>query len=338
MKFPDLFQQIAKGKILPFYYFYGPEKWLITEAINKIKEKTLNPATQDFNFKTFDGETDSEDALWEGLQVLPVQSSHRLVIIRKAEALWKDQTVLLRKYLEDPNPFTCAIFWGEKADRRTPFIQIMERKGAVFPFYPLSEKELSRWVVSQVEEMGGRITDEAVFMLLNLVGDSLQDLYSEIQKLSLSCRSKQIQIKDVQASTEDVRLSSVFELPRAVGHMDLPAILRGVKKSLQQGDSPLLLFSLVVRQLRLIQRAKAMRTAGLAKKEVEGKLKILPRFAGDFWKQVEGFPCFTAPGFLWGPALEADQGLKGGRLDKGLQLERFLLDLFFHMRNPRRGH
>lgn len=338
MKFPDLFQQIAKGKILPLYYFYGPEKWLITEAIQKIKEKILNPATSDFNFKIFDGETDSEDTLWEGLQVFPVQSSHRLVIIRNAEALWKDQTVLLGKYLEDPNPFTCAIFWGEKPDPRMPFIRILERKGAVFPFYPLSEKELSRWVVNQVEQMGGQITEEAVFMLLNLVGDSLQDLYSEIQKLSLSCRSKPIQIEDVQALAEDVRLSSPFELPRAVGHMDLPAILRGVKKNLQRGDSPLLLFSLILRQLRLIQKAKAMRATGLAKKEVEGKLKILPRFAGDFWKQVDEFPSSTAQAAFWAHALEADQGLKGGRLDKGLQLERFLLELYFQTRNPRRGH
>ncbi len=337
MKFQDLFQEIERGKILPLYYLYGPEKWLIDEAVGQIKKKILSPSTADFNYQAFDGTSDSAEAILESLQVFPVQSPRRLVLVRQADTLGKEQSDAFKEYLEDPNPSTCAIFLGEKADLRTQFFQRLERKGAVISFYPLPERELFRWVGRKVEELGGQISEEGLSALIDQVGPSLQDLYLEIQKLILPVGRRKIQREDVEALTDDTCFSSPFELPRAVVYGNLSVILRRVRKNLQQGDPPLLLFSLVIRQIRRIQKAKEMRAAGGSKKEIEGKLKILPRNAEDFWVQAERFPSSDFAG-LWWSSLETDQGLKTSRLDKGLQLERFLFNLYFLLHGPNRHH
>jgi hypothetical protein len=39
-------------------------------------------------------------------------------------------------YFQSPNPQTCAVFIGERADLRTKFFQALEKKGIVVPFYP----------------------------------------------------------------------------------------------------------------------------------------------------------------------------------------------------------
>lgn len=337
MKFQDFFQEIERGKILPLYYLYGPEKWLIDEAVGQIKKKILSPSTADFNYRAFDGTSDSAEAILESLQVFPVQSPRRLVLVRQADTLGKEQSDVFKEYLEDPNPSTCAIFLGEKADLRTQFFQRLERKGAVISFYSLPERELFRWVGRKVEELGGQISEEGLSALIDQVGPSLQDLYLEIQKLILPVGRRKIQREDVEALTDDTRFSSPFELPRAVVYGNLSVILRRVRKNLQQGDPPLLLFSLVIRQIRRIQKAKEMRAAGGSKKEIEGKLKILPRNADDFWVQAERFPSADFAS-LWWSSLETDQGLKTSRLDKGLQLERFLFNLYFLLHGPNRHH
>ena len=328
MKLASVFAELERGKVLPLYYFYGPEKWLADEAVRKIKEKTLSPGAREFNYQVFDGESDALETILEGLQFFPVQSPRRLVVIRRADSLWKEKSAALNDYLQDPNPLTCALFIGEKADLRNRFFQLFEQKGMILPCYPPSEREMDQWIRFQAQEKGHRISAEAVALLVERIGPSLQELSLEIQKLALKSGSGEIQEEDVAALTDDVRSLSPFELPRAVGHLDLPQILRLVKKNIQQGDSPLLLFSLVVRQLRMIRRAKELKNTGASRKEVEAKLRIIPRFAEDFWRQVEGFPAGVLDQ-LWVPSLRAEQSLKSSRMEKGLLLERYLLNLFF---------
>jgi DNA polymerase-3 subunit delta len=332
MKSQELFQDVGRGKILPLYYFYGPEKWLIEEAVNKIAKQVLNPATLDFNREVLDAEEDDTEAILGSLQVFPLRSPRRLVIIRRADIIWsKDPTPYL-DYFANPNPSTCVFFIGEKADLRTKFFQTLGKNGAVVSFYPPYEKELIGWIRFQTEQMGRSISDEALSLLLERVGPNLQELKIELQKLSLRGETgKSIQEEDVMSLTEDVREESPFELPSALGNLDWGKTMRLLRKNLQQGESPIFLLSLIHRQLRLIRRAHTLRAEGGSKKEVETTLRILPQRAYDFWKQVDHFPP-SVLAQIWPLTREADQELKSSRLDKGLILEKFLWELFLHFR------
>jgi len=333
MKSQELFQEIDGGKIFPLYYFFGPEKWLIEEALNKIKKKALNPATLDFNREVLDAEEDSPEVILESLQVFPLNSPRRLVVIRQADVVWAKSPAPYFDYFADPNPSTCAVFIGEKADLRTKFFQALQKNGAVVSFYPPYERELIRWIRFQAEQLGHSISDEALFLLLERVGSNLHELKLELQKLTLKPGTKKsIQEEDVLALTEDIREENLFELPRAVGHWDWEKTLRLLRKNLQQGDPPLLLLSLILRQLRLIRRARELRAEGCSKKEVETKLRILPQGANDFWIQTDKFPP-SALEQIWPLTRETDQELKSSRLNKGLILEKYLWDMFFLGRN-----
>jgi DNA polymerase-3 subunit delta len=329
MKSQELFQEIDGGKILPLYYFYGPEEWLIEEALKKIKEKALNPATLDFNREVLDAEEDFPEAILGSLQVFPLNSPRRLVVIRQADVIWSKGPAPYFDYFANPNPSTCAVFIGEKVDLRTKFFQALEKNGAVVSFYPPYERELIRWIRFQAEQLGHSISDEALSLLLERIGPNLQELKLELQKLTLQPGTKKfIQEEDVLALTEDIREESPFELPWAVGHLDWEKSLRLLRKNLQQGNPPLLLLSLILRQLRLIRRARELRVESCSKKEVETKLRILPQRANDFWKQVDKLSP-SALEQIWPLTRETDLELKSSRLDKGLILEKYLWDLFF---------
>lgn len=322
---------MEQGRILPLYYFYGSEKWLIEEAIEKIRKRILNASTQEFNFRTFDGSEDSAQTILDSLQVFPLQSPRRMVIIRQADILWKEKGETFREYFENPQPTTCAIFWGEKADLRNSFFRQMEREGAIVAFHPLGERELFRWIGNRIQRMGGRISPDAISTLVEQVGSNLQDLHLEVQKLVLSIGEREIQIEDILALTEENRLLDPFQLSRLVGQESLSEILRKVRKNLQQGTSPLLLFSILARHLRQLRRAKEMKLAGIPPKIIEAQLKVFPRTANDFWAQAESF--FLPPAWeLWWHLFNADQNLKRSRFEKGLQLERFLFDLYALLR------
>jgi len=328
MRPQELIRDVQKGKILPLYYFYGPEKLLIEEALSKIKEKALDPATRDFNLEVFDAAEHAAETILLSLQALPVRSPLRLVIIRQADPLWSKGPSSYIDYFQNPNPWTCAVFIGQKADHRTKFFQALERKGAAVSFFPPNEKELIHWIRSQAQRLGTTISDRAVFALLERVGPSLQELKLELQKLTLGLfkEGRSIEEEDVLALTGDVRNENLFQLPKAVGDQDLGQTLRLLRKNLQQGDPPILLLSLIVRQLRLIWKARELRAGGCPKKEVETRLRVLPSRAEVFWKQVEWFPLSVLEQ-AWLQAMEADQELKSSRSDKGLLLEKYIWSL-----------
>jgi DNA polymerase-3 subunit delta len=327
MKAQEFFHDVEMGKLLALYYLYGPERGLIDEALDRIKAKALQAATRDFNLEVFHAQDAVPEAILASLQVFPVCSPRRLVVIHQADFIWNKGPSPYIEYFLNPNPTTCAVFVGEKADLRTKFFQALEKRGAAIAFYPLSERELIRWIQGQANQWGYRISEGAGAILLERLGSNLPELKLELQKLTLHQGGKKnLTEEDVLALTEDVRSESPFEIPLAVGHLNQREVFRLLRKNLQQGDSPLLLLSLIVRQLRLIRRAQELTGAGCSKKEIETRLRILPRRANEFWEQVERFP-FSTLEQLWPPTLEADQELKSSRADKGLLLEKYLWNL-----------
>jgi DNA polymerase-3 subunit delta len=326
----EFFQEIQGGKLWPLYYFWGPENWLVEEALKKIEEKALNPGTRDFNREVLNAEEAGTEALVASLQGLPVRSPRRLVIIRGADWIWRKAASHFLDYLHNPNPRACAVLIGEKADLRTKFFQTLGEKGAVVAFFPPHEKDLRRWVRSRVGQCGHTLTEEAAALLLERVGPTLREIEMELQKLiSGKEAGKMIEGEDVLALTQDTRGGSPFDLSRAVGRLEAKESLRLLRRNLEQGESPVLLFSLLVRQLRLIRRARELLAQGVSKREVEGKLRVLPRNAEDFWKQVGRVPPHLEER-LWRLSLKTDRGLKSTRTDKGLLLEEYIFTLLLN--------
>ncbi len=61
MRPQELLEKISRGEICPFYYFYGPEVWLIEKTINRLKEKVLTIGNTDFNFAVFENKKNEKE-------------------------------------------------------------------------------------------------------------------------------------------------------------------------------------------------------------------------------------------------------------------------------------
>ncbi len=328
MRLQELLEKINRGEIYPCYYFYGPEVWLIEKTISRLKEKVLTGGNADFNFSVFDAHHDADELILNNLFTLPINSSRRLTVIRSADIIWKSRVHVYLDYLSNPNPQSCAIFVGEKTDRRQKFFQILEREGALVAFYPLSVQEVKKWVGQRVAEAGRRITEEALSLLIELVGLDLTNLEQEVQKLILGTgKGQPIDEDEVLTLSKDLREENPFALAGAVADLNLAKAFSMLQKNLQQGEPPFLLLSLIARQLRLIWKAKELSKEGLPRREIEWQLKIAPSLTQEFWRQAEKISLKKIKEF-W-PILElADLKIKTSRLPKGLILEECLWDFF----------
>lgn len=334
IKGPELLRELERGELLPLYYFYGPEKGLMEQALARIKDRGLVAATRDFNFALFHAEEAEPEEVVAALQLLPLRSSRRVVVIRQADVTWQKHAAAYLEYFCDPNPSSCAVFIGEKADLRTKYFQALEKKGAAVVFYPLYAGELARWAKLEAEKLNFALSPDGLAALLERAGENLQELKLELEKLSLAHQGKRIGVEEVLALTGDTRTENPFDLARAAGRLEGRRMLRLLRKNLQQGESPVLLLSLIARELRLIWRAKELRARGLPRREVEAKLRILRGKEKEFWEEAERFPARVLPR-IWQLTLQADEDLKSSRADRELLLERYLWEVYLCAKEKR---
>ena len=312
---------------MPLYYFYGPEKSLIREALSRIEEKILHPTTREFNREIVDAEETEIQTILDKIHTLPLGDSRRLVVIRQGDGIWKKPSSALLSYLESPTLSACAVFVGEKADLRTKFFQTLEKKGATVAFYPPSAPEILRGLKVLAQQAGQALSEDAAFLLLEMVGPNLQDLHAEIQKICASLpRGRRIEAADIEKLTENTRWESPFELPKAIGRLDLKRVLGLFRKALEQGEPPSLLLALILRHLRMLRKAQEWKRNGLSPREIESRLHIHPREAAGFWEQVRTIPPLFW-GKVWKISMETDRALKSSRGDKEMLLEEYLWSL-----------
>lgn len=111
--------------------YFGEEKLLIREEINKIKNKVVPDYLETVNFITFDGKTVSEEEIINECHTVPMLEAKKLVVVYDArffESRKKRQSDSPKKHdhflndLEDIPKKTYLIFTSTKADKRKKYL------------------------------------------------------------------------------------------------------------------------------------------------------------------------------------------------------------------------
>jgi DNA polymerase-3 subunit delta len=175
---------LKTGAFAPVYYFHGDDDYQKEDALRLLVDAAVDPATRDFNLETRRAATVDGEALEALLGTPPMLAERRAVVLRDPAALKKDARQRLDRYLARPAADTVLVLVapaGAKADRA---LQQAAGTGA-FEFAPLSEDRVGRWIVHHATNtLGATITPEAVQLLQSAVGNDLQQLAAELDKLA----------------------------------------------------------------------------------------------------------------------------------------------------------
>src|SRR5512146_2487805 len=144
-----------------------------------------------------------------------------------------------------------------KADH--PLMQAARRHGKSHVFAKPTGAQLTDWVTRRARAQGRRITPESVRMLVELLGDDLRMLASEIDKLGTYVgEGGEIGVDDVRALTPVARQSKVFDLTDALARRDTSAALALLHELLANGESPLGIVALTAFQTRSLMQVKLL--------------------------------------------------------------------------------
>jgi len=318
------FQKISKGEIQPVYILTGNQTYLIDRAIERLKEAVLT-SSADFNLSIFEGESASPEEIIETAKTYPMLSERRLVITKNAEKLPSEEIKLIEDYISFPSPTCCFVLIFGKDNKKLKTLR--NKKEVVFVNFTIDAKELFEWIKSDAKKLKKEITQEATQALVSLLGEDLQNIHSELEKLVLFIGNKKtIDLEDVETLTAKLPLEKVFELVNRVAEKDKKGALAVAIELEPISKEPLMVLGLITRQLRLIWQAKELIDRKSSSSEISDKLGVSPKAVTYIINQAKRFS-YEDIERSFSILFEVDKALKSSPLPEDLTFTKLILDL-----------
>ena len=253
---------------------HGPEESLKEQVLQDLLGQLLSEEAAEFNLDFLEGEEASADQILGLAQTVPFLSDRRVVVIRRAEDLGKEEQAKLAESLDRVGRQACVVLVTGESDqqRRTgpqralsrPLQQAIARQGMAIGFSPPKSEEAIAWATSQVKSLGKGIERTAAARLVHQVGPHLSQLKQEIEKLVLYIGDREtVTRNDVDQVVPTLPEEDVFRLLDAVGRKQpsrAMAILHHLLR--ERSESPVWMLTMLARQICLIWQAKLLQDKG----------------------------------------------------------------------------
>jgi DNA polymerase-3 subunit delta len=186
--------------------------------------------------------------------------------------------------------------------------------------------EMANWVRKKVAEMGGGITPPAITKLVEYVGNDTQRAAREIEKLLTYVNyARPVDDDDVAQLTIEDRQSDIFEMVDAIGNRDGKEALEMLHLLLEDNDL-IPVYSMVIRQFRLILQAKEILEEGGSEGDVAKQLHLHPFVAHKAAEQSHKFEMAKLE-TIYKILLAIDVNHKTGKMPMDIALDVFIAGL-----------
>lgn len=272
MKLPIL-SEIKKKKFSPAYLLSGPEAFPKREIIQTVLA-LMPEEVRDFNYETFHGpDVDMADVA-AAARTLPVMSPFRIVVVKHFLPKSAKNMAALVDYVTRASPTTCLLISSDEEVKLSDWKEL-EARVSVQTFSRLKPWLVANEIRDLVRKKGFQITAEACDQLIESVGENLERIESEIEKLVLfKGEQKVITEDDVDALVGGGREHSVFSLLDSLSERNARSGLQQLRSLLRGGEFPHLILGMIAGQVRKRYAARLLRQKGWGDEAVARELKI----------------------------------------------------------------
>ena len=305
------------------YLLYGIEDYLIKKELNKLKKNI-----DDNDISYFDLEEVSLKEIVDDANSLSLFSNKRMIIVENANIFTgsgkkRDDIKYLEEYLLNPNVNTILVFTinADKLDSRKKIVSLIKEKGKVLEYNTCNVNNL-------VKEMFGnyKISDSDIRLLINRVGNNLNVLNNEIEKI------KTYKDEDLNITSDDINNLTVKTVDVDIFHLIDNIILNNKKEALESyfemiklGEEPIKIIVMLANQFRLMYQVKVLNKQHY---NIYDMMKILGQKKYPIEKAYSKSRNYSDEQILKKlyELANLDINIKHGKVNKNIALELFILE------------
>ena len=226
----EIIRDLKKGHFKPVYWLEGEESYFIDQVIDFAECGILPETEASFNLTIFYGRDTAWTDVVNACRRYPMFAEKQVVIIKEAQDLKGIEK--LEGYVEKPLVSTLLFvaYKGKKVDGRIKLARLLKDKAVVMTTKKMYDNALPEWTSELVKEKGYSITRKALFLLIDHIGNDLNRLSNEIDKLALNLKDHtQITEDEIEKFVGVSKEFNVFELQQAIAQRDLYKAIRIVQ-------------------------------------------------------------------------------------------------------------
>jgi len=211
-----------KGTYKPIYWLEGEEEDFIDKVMKYAESNILKESETGFNLSVFYGKDADWAAVINACRRYPMFAERQVVLLKEAQQMRDIEK--LEAYIE--NPLTSTIFVvsykEKKVDGRTRLAKLLKEKGVVLTTKKLYDNQLPEWTEELVQSKELSISQKALMLLVDHIGNDLSRIENEIDKIAINLgKRKGITETDVEQYVGVSKDFNVFELQAALATKNL---------------------------------------------------------------------------------------------------------------------
>lgn len=223
MTYEEIAKDIKNGKFVPVYLLMGEEDYYIDRIADYIVEKALDENEREFNLTVMYGLDTEPATIVNNAKRYPMMSERQVVLVKEAQNLrgWDELGFYMQKPLESTILVIC--YKHGNLDRRKKIVAEIEKKGVVFESKKLKENMLPGFISAYLKRRKMEIEDNAAELLAEFVGNDLNRMAGELEKLIITMPKGKNRITPVEIE-KNIGISkdyNNFELKNAIIAKDL---------------------------------------------------------------------------------------------------------------------
>lgn len=250
----DLNQHMENKNLQPIYVFTGEEHGLISQYITDIKGR----------FKTVvEEEKDGIERVIEDSKYNSIFGGGKLYILRETGLFNKQPdekfiNFLVKMFKQKTN---VCIFIESDINRNLRQCQSLGEQ-MIIEFKRLSEEQLIKFVSSILEKNGKRMLKDLTRYFVDQCDYDYNTIINEVTKLLNYVQAKEIKVDDVKYVVSRSTRSIVFDLVDHIVRQQYQKALDMYELLINKKESPILILTLVYRQLKLLYQIKLLKAEG----------------------------------------------------------------------------
>lgn len=221
-------KELQAGNYSPVYFLQGEEPYYIDFITAYIEKNALPESARSFNQVVMYGKDVSMADIINNAKRFPMMSDRQVVIVKEAQNIQdfgkENATKMLENYIQNPLPSTILVF-GYKyktLDRRKVLAKAIEKQAILVNSAKIYDNKVPGWIKKYIETKQYKITEKAVVMLAEYIGNNLERLANEIDKMLINFKEP-VEIDDhtIQKYIGISKEYNAFELQRAIVFKDI---------------------------------------------------------------------------------------------------------------------
>ena len=307
----------------PVYALVGGDAFVQLQKLHAI----LAELPPDAQRTDLDGERAELSDVLDELRSFAMFGGGKVVVVRSADEFLSRFREQLENYVAQPSDSSTLVLRLESLPSNQRIYKAIAKVGVIEKCDP--PKDLARWVITHANEAHKiKISTDAAALLVDLVGQDLGRLDTELAKLALACDGKSITPDDVSNAVAFQRERQMWDMTNELACGRTDEALRRWRQLLQtDSSSEFRAVTWLGMWLENVRKAISLRRKGMQPFAIAQQLKIWPRdIQGPFFQTADAIGEQGAARAL-DLLTDIDLRSKSGLGEAAANVERFIMQI-----------